>query len=82
MNLIKILIIGGVALLSACSSMTVTYDAAGNVLGSCKATRGLLSTASAHCSGHGNGPSVDYSAVDQETGRLPTPPQITSISIR
>lgn len=82
MKLFKILSVGAVIILSGCSSIAVTYDASGRVLGSCKATRGLLSTATATCHGHGNGVQVDYNAVNSATGLLETPPDASSISIR
>ena len=68
MNLIKIFSILAISGLAACSSKVVTYDATGKIIGSCMATRGLLSTASAHCSGSGDALGVNYNTPDANTG--------------
>lgn len=78
MSLIKVLSACAVIGLTGCSSIVITYDATGKVIGSCKATRGLLSTAGAHCSGSGNATGIDYSKTDA-AGTLPTPPVHTQI---
>ncbi|WP_180005253.1 MULTISPECIES: hypothetical protein [unclassified Acinetobacter] len=79
MKIIKFLVVGAVLLITGCSSKVVTYDATGQVIGSCKATRGLLSTASAHCGGSGNAIGVNYNTVDAKTGLLPVPPSQNQI---
>ena len=81
MNFIKFLSVLGVVVLTGCSSMVVTYDATGQVIGSCKATRGLLSTASAHCSGSGDAIGVNYSTTDA-SGNLPLLPSNTQITLQ
>ena len=81
MNFTKFLSIFGVVALTGCSSMVVTYDATGQVIGSCKATRGLLSIASAHCNGSGNAMGVDYTKADA-SGSLPVPPSHTQITLQ
>lgn len=82
MKLYKILSLGIFTIFSGCSSVAVTYDAAGQVIGSCKATRGLLSTATAICHGNSNEQGVDYNVVDKNTGLLQIPPSSSSISIQ
>lgn len=82
MNLIKIFTILAISGLAACSSKVVTYDATGKIIGSCKATRGLLSTASAHCSGSGDALGVNYNTPDANTGLLPTPPSQNQINLK
>lgn len=82
MKLFTILSMGLVVGLTGCSSMTISYDASGQVIGSCKATHGFLSLASASCTGHSNGTSVNYNEIDKSTGLLPILPQSNSISIR
>lgn len=67
--------------LSACSSKVVTYDAAGTLIGSCKATRGLLSTASASCHGSGDALGMNYHKIDEKTGLMPTLPKHTQIAL-
>ena len=74
MELIKLWSFSVLLGVAGCSSTVVTYDPTGNIIGSCKATRGLLSTASASCGGSGNGLGIDYNRVDNDTGLLPTPP--------
>ncbi|MGE8685276.1 MULTISPECIES: hypothetical protein [unclassified Acinetobacter] len=81
MKIIKFLVVGAVLLITGCSSKVVTYDATGQVIGSCKATRGLLSTASAHCGGSGNAIGVNYNTVDAKTGLLPVPPSQNQINL-
>jgi len=61
--------------------MVVTYDATGQVIGSCKATRGLLSVAGAHCSGSGDAIGVNYNTVNSKTGLLPVPPSHSQINL-
>lgn len=80
-KLIKLLIISSMLGLAACSSMVVTYDATGQVIGSCKATRGLLSTAGAHCSGSGDAIGVNYNTVNSKTGLLAVPPSHSQINL-
>lgn len=82
MKLVKLLVLSSVITLTACSSLVVTYDAKGKVIGSCKATRGLLSTASASCTGSGNSDGVDYNKVDRSSGLLPVPPAASAILIQ
>ncbi|ATO20053.1 hypothetical protein BS636_10490 [Acinetobacter sp. LoGeW2-3] len=82
MNFIKLFSISTIVLMTGCSSMVVTYDAAGQVIGSCKATRGLLSTASAHCGGSGDAIGVNYNAVNTKTGLLPVPPSKNQINLK
>jgi len=41
-KLIKILCAGTVVLITGCSAKVVTYDATGQVIGSCKATSGFI----------------------------------------
>lgn len=67
--------------MTGCSSKVVTYDAKGQIIGSCKATRGLLSTASAQCYGSANAFGVDYNQLDG-SGLLPLPPSSTQISLK
>ncbi|MFV5525842.1 hypothetical protein VXQ23_14450 [Acinetobacter variabilis] len=81
MNFKKLFAISTILLLTGCSSMVVTYDAAGQVIGSCKATRGLFSTASAVCGGSGNAIGVNYNTVNEKTGLLPVPPSQTQIKL-
>ena len=68
--------------LSACSSKVVTYDAAGNLIGSCKATKGLLSTAHASCHGSGDALGVNYHKMDEKTGLMPALPKHSQITLR
>lgn len=81
MSFIKLFSLSTIVLMTGCSSMVVTYDALGQVIGSCKATRGLLSTASAHCNGSGNAIGVNYNTVDAKTGLLPVPPSQNQIHL-
>lgn len=82
MKFVKLWVISGLIVLTACSSVVVTYDAQGKVIGSCKATRGLLSTASASCSGSGNSMGVNYNEVNSSSGLLPEPPASSAINIQ
>ena len=82
MNLLKIFSILAISGLAACSSKVVTYDATGKIIGSCMATRGLLSTASAHCSGSGDALGVNYNTPDANIGLLPTPPSQNQINLK
>ena len=82
MNFIKLFSLSALVLMSGCSSMVITYDATGQVLGSCKATRGLLSLASAHCGGSGNALGVNYNTVDAKTGLLPVLPSQNQINLK
>lgn len=82
MNLIKIFSILAISGLAACSSKVVTYDATGKIIGSCMATRGLLSTASAHCSGSGDALGVNYNTPNAATVLLPTPPIQNQINLK
>ena len=81
MSFIKLFSLSTIVLMTGCSSMVVTYDASGHVIGSCKATRGLLSGASAHCNGSGNAIGVNYNTVDAKTGLLPVPPSQNQIHL-
>lgn len=82
MNFIKLLSLAAMVLMTGCSSMVITYDATGQVIGSCKATRGLLSTASAHCGGSSNAMGVNYNSVDAKTGLLPALPSQNQINLK
>ncbi|WP_313035292.1 hypothetical protein [Acinetobacter sp.] len=79
MKLIKILCVGTVVLITGCSAKVVTYDATGQVIGSCKATSGFILGARAICYGGANSEGVDYSKVDQKSGLLPQPPKSSKI---
>ena len=79
MKLIKFLGMGTVLLITACSSKVVTYDATGQVIGSCKATSGFILGARAICYGGANSEGVDYSKIDQQSGLLPLPPKSSKI---
>ncbi|AYO54985.1 hypothetical protein [Acinetobacter wuhouensis] len=81
MNFNKYLIPSLLLLLSGCSAKVMTYDVAGNVIGSCKATQGFIFGAKAECYGHGNSAGVDYRQVNIKTGLLPTPPVNTQIQL-
>ena len=81
MNFVKLLLLSTIVLMTGCSSMVITYDASGQVIGSCKATRGLLSMASAHCGGSGNAIGVNYNMVNAKTGLLPVPPSQNQIHL-
>ncbi|AWL28872.1 hypothetical protein DJ533_09975 [Acinetobacter defluvii] len=67
--------------LSGCSAKVITYDAAGNAIGSCKATQGFIIGAKAVCYGHGNSKDIDYRQVNIKTGLLPMPPVNTQIQL-
>lgn len=82
MKFAQVLSIACIGLFIGCSSHVVTYDASGKVIGSCKATRGLLSTASASCSGSGNATGVDYNKLDHSSGLLPELPANSAISFK
>ncbi|MFD1439633.1 hypothetical protein [Acinetobacter terrae] len=79
MKLIKFLGMGTVLLITGCSSKVVTYDATGQVIGSCKATSGFILGARAICYGGANSEGVDYSKIDQQSGLLPLPPKSSKI---
>lgn len=79
MKLIKFLGMGTVLLIMGCSSKVVTYDATGQVIGSCKATSGFILGARAICYGGANSEGVDYSKIDQQSGLLPLPPKSSKI---
>ncbi|NNH37451.1 hypothetical protein HLH11_02060 [Acinetobacter sp. ANC 4280] len=70
---------GTVLLITGCSSKVVTYDATGQVIGSCKATSGFILGARAICYGGANSEGVDYSKIDQHSGLLPLPPKSSKI---
>jgi len=78
-KLIKFLVVGTVLLITGCSSKVVTYDATGQVIGSCKATSGFILGARAICYGGANSEGVDYSKIDQQSGLLPLPPKSSKI---
>ncbi|MDM1757052.1 MULTISPECIES: hypothetical protein [Acinetobacter] len=67
--------------LSGCSAKVITYDAAGNAIGACKATQGFIFGAKAVCYGHGNAKGIDYRQVNIKTGLLPIPPASTQIQL-
>ncbi|WP_328703773.1 hypothetical protein [Acinetobacter terrae] len=79
MKLIYFLGMGTVLLITGCSSKVVTYDATGQVIGSCKATSGFILGARAICYGGANSEGVDYSKIDQQSGLLPLPPKSSKI---
>lgn len=62
-----------------CSSKVVSYDGAGNMLGSCTATRGLLTKAGADCQGQSLG--HGYEKINPVTGYLPVLPENTQIHL-
>ena len=79
MKLINFLGMGTVLLITGCSSKVVTYDATGQVIGSCKATSTLILGARAICYGGANSEGVDYSKINQQSGLLPLPPKSAKI---
>lgn len=79
MKLINFLVVGAALLITGCSAKVVTYDAMGNVIGSCKATSGFLLGARAVCHGSANSEGVDYSKIDPESGLLPGLPKSSKI---
>lgn len=82
MKNVQILLMACMVILTGCSSFVVTYDASGKVIGSCKATRGIFSLATASCSGNGNNTGVDYNKPEQVSGLLPEPPASSAISFK
>lgn len=81
MNFKNYFIPGLLVLLSGCSAKVITYDVAGNVIGSCEATQGFIIGAKAECLGHGNSTGIDYRQANIKTGLLPTPPVHTQIQL-
>ena len=54
MSFIKLFSRSTIVLMTGCSSMVVTYDASGQVIGSCKAESGFIIGGGAGCSGSAN----------------------------
>ncbi|MBF4520783.1 MULTISPECIES: hypothetical protein [Acinetobacter] len=82
MKLIKLISIASLVALAGCSSKVVTYDTAGQVIGSCVATQGFILGAKAVCYGGANLQGINYSKVDERTGLLPAVPTNTQISLQ
>lgn len=82
MKLIKLFYIASLIALAGCSSKVVTYDTAGQVIGSCVATQGFILGAKAVCYGGANIQGINYSKVDERTGLLPTIPNNSQISLQ
>ncbi|MFC6167899.1 hypothetical protein [Acinetobacter terrestris] len=81
MKSIKFLVLGTVVLITGCSAKVVTYDATGQVIGSCKATSSFILGARAICYGGANSEGVDYSKINQQSGLLPLPPKSAKIML-